>query len=238
VTTDDPRVDAAAIERVGSDDGTVVLVGVLHDHPASTYRVRAVVEAVDPAVLALELPPLAVPLAACHATDERTPPTLGGEMSAAIQAADTDRVVGVDGPATGFLWHLVDELRAERASLDTLRRTASRLRSITTTALGRRVAAAVAALTALQVTVDPPTVYDTGHSDDPTRQAAEERRRVETAVSMLRAFAPPPAAEVVRSARERYMTERLKALRTTGDVVAVVGMAHLDAVADALRDRD
>jgi len=237
-TMADPRLDEAAIERVDGDDGAVVLVGVLHDHPASTYRARRVVDAVDPAVLALELAPLAVPLAAHHATEERTPPTLGGEMSAAIQAADTDRVVGVDGPSTGFVRRLAAELYAERASLSTVRDAVADLRSVTATAVTRRIAAAIAAVTALQVAVDAPTAYDTGHSGAPAKQAAEERRRVETAASMLRAFTPPPAATVVRSARERHMTERLAALRGTGDVVAVVGMAHLDAVTARLRDGD
>ena len=140
----DPRLDEAAIERVGG----VVLVGVLHDHPASTYRARTVVGAMDPDVLALELPPLAVPLAAHHAADERTPPALGGEMSAAVQAADTDRVVGIDGPSVGFLRYLAAELFAERAAPATVRRTAAALRSVTSRAVARRVTAAVAALTA------------------------------------------------------------------------------------------
>ena len=225
----DPRLDEDCIERVGG----VVLVGVLHDHPASTYRVRTVIETVDPDVLALELPPLAVPLAVHHATDERTPPALGGEMSAAIQAADTDRVVGVDGPSVGFLRYLAAELYAERAAPDTVRRAAAALRSVTSRAVTRRLTAAVAALTTLQVVVDPPTAYDTGLADDPERQAAEERRRVDTARSMLQAFAPPPAAAIRRSARERYMADRLAAL--SGDVVAVVGLAHLDAVGSHLR---
>jgi len=226
----DPRLDEATIARVGG----VVLVGVLHDHPASVYRVRTVVEAVDPDALALELPPLAVPLAAHHAADERTPPALGGEMSAAVQAAGTDRVVGIDGPSVGFLRYLAAELYAEGAAPATVRRAAASLRSVTSRAVTRRATASVAALTAVQVAVDPPTTYDTGRADDPAHQAAEERRRVDTAQSMLQAFRPPPAAAIRRAARERYMADRLGAL--AGDVVAVVGLAHLDAVAGHLRD--
>jgi len=228
----DPRLEAATITRVGR----VVLVGVLHDHPASIYRVQTVVDAEDPDVLALELPPLAVPLAAHHAADERTPPTLGGEMSAAVQAADTDRVVGIDGPTVGFLRYLAAELRAERAAPATVRRTAAALRSVTSRAVTRRLVAAIASLTTVQVAVDPPTAYDTGRADDPVTQAAEERRRVDTAQSMLRAFTPPPAAAIRRTARERYMADRLAALGGTAGVVAVVGLAHLDAVAGYLRD--
>ncbi|MBX0288225.1 hypothetical protein EGH22_17995 [Halomicroarcula sp. F28] len=228
----DPRLDEATIARVGG----VVLVGVLHDHPASIYRTRTVVEAVAPDVLALELPPLAVPLAAHHADDEQTPPALGGEMSAAVQAADTDRVVGIDGPSVDFLRYLAAELYAERAAPATLCRTAAALRSVTSRAVRRRVTAAIAALTAVQVTVDPPTTYDTGHRDDPDTQADEERRRIDTAQAMLQAFSSPPAAAIRRAARERYMADRLAALAGAGAVVAVVGQAHLDAVAGHLRD--
>jgi len=228
----DPRLDEATVARAGG----VVLVGVLHDHPASVYRVRTVVEAVDPDALALELPPLAVPLAAHHAADERTPPALGGEMSAAVEAAGTDRVVGIDGPSIGFLRYLAAELYAERAAPNTVRRAAASLRSVTSRAVTRRLTAAVAALTAVQVTVDPPTTYDAGRGDDPEAQAADERRRVETAQSMLRAFTPPPAAAIRRAARERYMADRLRALADAGSVVAVVGLAHLAAVAGHLRD--
>ncbi|WP_324663571.1 hypothetical protein [Haloarcula sediminis] len=228
----DPRLDETHLERVDS----VVLVGVLHDHPASIYRVRTAIEAVDPDALALELPPVAVPLAVQQAADEHTPPALGGEMSAAVQAADTDRVVGIDGPSTGFLRYLAAELYAERADPDTVRKTAAGLRSVTSRALRRRVAAAVTALTAVHVAVDPPTTYDTARTDDPARQAEEERRRIDTARSMLRTFGSPPAAAIRRAAREQYMADRLAALGGTAEVVAVVGRAHLDAVAGHLRD--
>jgi pheromone shutdown protein TraB len=193
-------------------------------------------DAVAPDVLALELPPLAVPLADHHAADERTPPTFGGEMSAAIQAADTDRVVGIDGPSLGFLRYLAAELYDRDASLSTVKKTAEAVRSVTATALTRRVAAAVAMTMTVQLAVDAPTAYDTGRTDDPERQAEEERRRVETAESMLQAFSTPPAAAISRTARERYMADRLATLGRTGDVVAVVGMAHLDPVAGHLRD--
>jgi len=93
---------------------------VLHDHPASTYRVRTLIGRVDPAVLALELPPLALPLYDQYATDERTPPTLGGEMSAAIQAADADRVAGIDGPTPGFLRRVASGLHRADASAETV----------------------------------------------------------------------------------------------------------------------
>jgi len=232
----DPRLRAECIERVRDGDAVVTLVGVVHDHPASVYRVRQVVASAAPAVLALELPPLAVPLTRRQAADERTPPTLGGEMSAAVQAATTSRVVGIDGPSVGFLRSLAGELYRERASPATLRRTAAAVRSVTAAALRSRVGATIGALTTLQVDLDPPTAHAAERGDDPHRQADDERRQVRTAQSVLQTFGQPPATAMQRRARERHMVDRLAALRADGDVVAVVGMAHLDAVAGHLRE--
>lgn len=210
---------------------------MVHDHPASLHRVQTVVESVGPAILALELPPLAVPLAVQQADGEQTPPAMGGEMSAAVQAADTDRIVGIDGPSVGFCRLLAGELYRERASLSTLRETADAVRKVVGTALYRRVAASVTDRTALHVAVDTPTVYGADRADDPHRQAADERDRMETAASMLQAFTPPPSDVIRRRTRERYMADRLATLQRDGDVVAVVGQAHLDAVERRLRDR-
>ena len=209
---------------------------MLHDHPASAYRVRTLVERVDPAVLALELPPLAVPLYEQYAADERTPPTLGGEMSAAIQAAAADRIVGIDGPSPGFLRRVARGLRRTDASADTVKKTAGAVCSVTKDTLTCRLAAAVSSVTPFQVAVDTPTAYDTAWGDDAGRQADDERACIDRANSMLSAFETPPAAAVRTTARERYMADRLGDLRTDGRVVAVVGMAHLDAVARRLAD--
>jgi hypothetical protein len=98
------------------DAGAVVLVGVVHDHPASVARVHRVVEATQPDVLALELPPLAVPLYEAHAAEGETPPALGGEFSAAVQAASTDDVVGIVRPSVGFTRTFLRRLSRERAA--------------------------------------------------------------------------------------------------------------------------
>lgn len=230
----DPRLRPECVERCCGGD--VVLVGVLHDHPASVYRVRTLAERIDPPVLALELPPLAVPLYDQYASDERTPPSLGGEMSAAIQAADADRVVGIDGPTPGFLRHVATGLYRADASAETVRKTAEAVCSVTKSALSCRVAAAATALTPFQVAVDTPTAYDTARGDDAHRQADDERSCIDQANSMLSAFGTPPAAAVRTTARERYMADRLGALRSAGPVIAVVGMAHLEAVASRLDD--
>jgi hypothetical protein len=61
----DPRLESAYLTTL--DGGAVTLVGVVHDHPASVARVRAVVARRRPDVVALELPPLAVGLYEAHA---------------------------------------------------------------------------------------------------------------------------------------------------------------------------
>lgn len=91
--SDDPRLNNDYLRTLPPRDSdiTVTLVGVVHDYPASIYRVRRLVEAHDPAVLALELPLLAIPLYREYARDEGFPPSLGGETSTAVQAASTDQ---------------------------------------------------------------------------------------------------------------------------------------------------
>jgi len=228
----DPRLRPECIERVARPNGRLTLVGVVHDHPASSYRVQALLESAQPAVLALELPPLAVPLARQQAADERTPPTLGGEMSAAVQAADTDRVVGIDGPSVRFCRRLAGALYRDSAPSSTVRAALRSVRSVTRSALAARVGATLTALTPLTVAVDVPTAYDT--TDDPDQQADDERERIRRAESILGAFSPPPASAIRKRTRERHMADRLADL--DGSVVAVVGMAHLEAVASHLRE--
>lgn len=240
----DPRVTGEYVRRLpgGDDRGDVVLVGVVHDHPASVVRVRSLLEAETPAVLALELPPLAVALFEHYAADGATgagddgsaPPRFGGEMSAAVHAADGVRVAGIDGPATGFLRHLVGALREEAASASTVRSTVRRVASITRHAVGCRLAASLHAHTSLRVEVDSPTPHDVGWSDAPERQAADERRHVRRARSVMSAFQRTPASRCCETAREAHMAERLEGLREDGDVLAVVGVGHLDAVRERL----
>lgn len=220
----------------GDGVGTVVLVGVVHDHPSSTYRVRELLARERPAVLALELPSLAVGLFERYAVDEQTPPAFGGEMSAAIQVASVDRVAGIDGPGPKFLRRLVGTLRREDASLSTIRATARRVASITRHAIGCRLAASLDAHTSVRARVGSPTAHECQWDDPPDRQAADERRQVRRAASVASALQSGPASRCCEAARESHMAARLDDLRKDGDVLAVVGIGHLDAVADRLRD--
>lgn len=236
---DDPRLHEEFVRTVPAPDrsetGRVTLVGVVHDHPASAYRARTVVSACDPATVALEAPPLAVPLYRTYA-DSDAPPSFGGEMSAAAQAARDcgAEVVGVDGPTAAFLARLARNCLRERASLDTLRRVASGVASVSRHAVVCRVAAAVADRTGLRVEVDDPVAHDCERTDPPAEQARDEREQARRSRSLLRAFDPPEPVELRERTREECMADALADLRTRGETVAVVGLDHLDAVADRL----
>ena len=235
----------------GAGHGTVVLVGVVHDHPASVFRARTAVEAVDPAVVAVELPDLALPLFE-HGTEtdgeeraatdgeggRETVETDGGEqrfgdeMSAALWAADGE-TVGIDGIDAGFLSGLAGTLRAEDASAATVRRTARSVAGIGRRALACRVAA-VTDRGGPTTRADGPADFDCTTADDPATQAADERRHRSRSRSLLAAIERPHADRVLDATREAAMVRRLASLRRSGDVVAVVGFDHLDAVADGL----
>ncbi len=215
-------------------DGSVTLVGVVHDHPASVYRVRRVVEREAPDVLALELPPLAVPLYETHAADEETPPPFGGEMSAAVQAAGTDDVVGIDGPSTAFCRRLARTLVARGTSLETAVRSVRGVASVGKTALACRAAATLTNRTGLRIAVGDPTSHGVSRSDPPREQVADENRQIRTATAVLDALESPPASRVRSETREAHMADRLQTLRTRGDVVAVVGLGHFESIRDRL----
>lgn len=238
--SDDPRMIDEYVRTLPSegDRGRVVLVGAVHDHPASQYRAAAVVEDADPDAIALELPPLAVPLFEQYAADVRSPPAFGGEMSAAIQACETDRIVGVDGPSAGFARRLLGTLYREGATASTVRSSLRAFASVSRRAAVCRLAAGVAARTSLGVTVDAGTSYETSRFDDPADQADDERAHVRRARFALRAFGASDSGELRDAVRESHMADRIHDLRARGDVVAVLGIDHLDPVADAVTDLD
>jgi pheromone shutdown protein TraB len=234
--TDDPRVTGDRVRRLSGEDGAgdVTLVGVVHDHPASAHRAGRVVDATDPDVLALELPPLAVPLYEEYADDGRTPPRFGGEMSAAVQAADAARVVGIDGPSSGFVARLFGNLATDDPSVSTVRSVLRSLASVSRRAVACRLAAALASHTGLRVEVGTPTAHDCDATDDPADQAESEDAQIRRARTVTETFGRSDTSRVRTATREQHMADRLAALRRRGDAVAVVGVAHLDPLADRL----
>ncbi|WP_254766531.1 hypothetical protein [Salinilacihabitans rarus] len=228
---DDPRV-APRFCRRPSGDADLTLVGVVHDHPASVGRVEAVLDAVRPDVLALELPPAAVPLYRAYAREE---PRFGGEMSAAIRAAPGAEVAGIDAPSWSFLRRLLARLLADRVPPSTARRVLASLGGATRTALACRVAATLTHATSMTVAFDDPVDYECTRADPPERQAAHERAHV-AGVAALLGGAESSALAYRDETRERCMIDRLTSLRSAGSVVAVVGVDHLDALEAALAD--
>jgi pheromone shutdown protein TraB len=220
-------------------DAELTLVGVVHDHPASVHRARAVVRERAPEVVALEAPPLAVPLYETYADDSRTPPAFGGEMSAAAQAASERdaEVVGIDAPTPDFFARLAANCWSEAASLGTLRRVASGVAAVTRHALTCRLAAGVAERTSLRVEVDDPIDHDCSRTDPPAVQARDEREQARRSQSLLRAFDPPRPVKLRDETREECMAERLESLRSRGETVAIVGLDHLESVAATLREK-
>ncbi|WP_226004392.1 hypothetical protein [Natrinema salinisoli] len=231
---DDPRITPQFCRRLSAPAGDLVLVGVVHDHPASIARVERVLERVEPETLALELPAVALPLYRVYArkrdSDDATSPRFGGEMSAAIRAAPDADHVGIDAPNLSFLRRLVTRLVADRVSPATARRVISSVSGATREALACRVAATLTHATSMTVVPGDRVEYDCDPEDPPERQAAHERSHVAGVQALLGSVDTDGSALAYRDdTREHCMVERLEAVRSDpGDVVAVVGVDHID----------
>lgn len=218
---DDPRVKSDHLRLLVGDGSPVVLVGVVHDHPASVYRARRVVDSLDPHAVAVELPPLALPLF------EQSPD--GGEMGAAL-AATAAESAAIDAHGPRFIAALADEIRSRSPDRETLRRIASNALTVGRHALSCRLASVFGrdrvptplADGGIQVEIDDPS--------DPVAVAEHERKHLSRSFSVLRAFERPAADEIVDAAREQTMARSLARLRDDGSVVAVVGFEHLDGI--------
>jgi len=228
----DPRLSDEFVRRPAPQH--VTLVGVVHDHPASVHRVRTLLAETTPDVLGLELPSLAVPLFEQYATGEATPPRFGGEMSAAIQAADTDDVVGIDGPSLGFAGRVTRRLVTEDYSHSTASNVIRSLSQVTRHACTCRLAAVASRLAGVTVQVDQPVDHDCSDDDSPETQATDERSHVRRARTVMNTFGAEPASALRKETRELYMADRIASLAAGQSVLAVVGAGHLDEVADAL----
>lgn len=229
----DPRITGEYVRPLS--DG-VTLVGVVHDHPASIYRVREVVGAQNPAVLALELPPVAVSLFEEYAADERTPPAFGGEMSAAIQAAEA-QTVGIDRPTGRYFRTLLRRFRRTRPSLDTVRKLLSNTYDVSKHAVICAIAGVVAMRSSIRLEVDFPVAHDTAWRDQPEEQALDERKQIRRSRSFMNVFGSKSttrASQFEDATREETMAARLSELRREGDVVAVVGIDHFDPITERL----
>jgi pheromone shutdown protein TraB len=232
---DDPRLDADHVRVVdGAHDVTVV--GVVHDHPASVYRVRELVDAVAPDVVALELPSLALPLYQAYVDNPDQPTERGGEMSAAIDAADEADIVAIDAPSRRFVRALGRIARSESILREEVERVVRGLDTVTRRAVACRLAAPLVRRTDVDLDLDAQTDHGCTTADAPTVQAEDERRQIRRSVALLGALDGGGAAELRDRARESAMADALAQHRDQGSVVAVVGHDHLDPVADRLSD--
>jgi len=174
-----------------------------------------------------------VPLFERYAGDDSVPAS-GEEMSVGIRAADTAEVVGIDGPSRGFLARLARNLARGDASASTVRTVLGSVGAVCKHALACRVAALLDAPTAARLAVDSPVEHEVDEQDAPERQAADEQSQIRQARAVLGAFGKPEPVELRDETREAHMAARLASLRERGDVVAVVGVDHLDALAARL----
>jgi len=235
-TATDPRVTGDHIRELETQTGRITLIGVVHDHPASKYRVRSYLTMNQPDLLAVELPPLALSLFRRYADDTQTPPAYGGEMSSAIQAAETTNVVGIDGPSCRFVYRLLRQLHEDRTSVGTTRNVLGNLFSMSKTTLRYATYGLLTSQTADSGPIENQISYETTADDDPTVQAADEMRQIQRAQAVMNALEPPRAAHVRDVTRDEHMAARLMSLSKDAEsIVAVVGHGHLDALTDRLQ---
>lgn len=228
----DPRVSEEYVRHVTTDAGPIVLVGVVHDHPSSIYRVEAIIDEMDPGLVAVELPDLLVPsfAAAIEAGD-----SVGGEMSAAIRASHAP-VLGIDLPSWSAGSAVVAAISANDPGLSTITRTIRSIgRMLGHTALGRLASLGVPGLPTIR-DLEHNHVYDIPDDASPAVQADHEATHLDRSTTLLRAFEPPPATRLMDAIREQHMADKLWTMRQEESIVAVVGYSHLDGIVAALRD--
>ena len=235
----DPRLTDEYVRLIEGDDengrvGDVLLLGSVHDHPASSYRIGERVWKFDPDALALEVTPLSLPWFVTSA-DREVNPTC--EMTAAVAAAPDSRPVAIDGLDAEFFATLVRNLRAEGPRYSTVRAVARGIGAVAKHATKCRLAALADRYTPYRPSAGEPVSHDCDRTDPPEVQAADERRQASTSLALLRAVERPAPVAVRDETRETCMVRRIERLREDGDVAAVVGVGHLEAVAEELAER-
>lgn len=235
----DPRFHERWFRTIPASDenGWVLLVGVVHGHPASIHRASQTVRNVTPEVLALELPNLALPLVERHAEQELSPARHGCEMTAAVAARGDARVAGIDAPNRQFVRELASFVRSDNPRWETITGVLAGATPILQHALRYRLAAIVDARTHFRLLPDVPSNFEVSDGDSPATQAEDEFGELSRSQSLLGAVELPPDVAVLDRLREATMAARIETLRSSGSVVAVLGQSHLDAVEKRLQGR-
>lgn len=231
---DDPRITGKTSHTIADWPGSLTLVGVVHDHPASVFRVRPVIQARAPDVVALEIPPLSTSTFEQHARTDRVPPRRGGEMSDAIQAARTDAILGIDGPSARYFRKFARRLFGTRGGVP-VRPLVGAAGRVTRATIESRLPTGTAP-TAVREPVD----YEVDHGDPPAAQARHERRQIRRANSLLDDVGrsgSKTALELQNSTREGHMVDELLRQCADTSAVAVVGVHHLDGLRAQLEAR-
>ena len=231
---DDPRLTGEHIRTVRDQGSEITLVGVVHDHPASVYRAAAVVRERTSDILALELAPMAISLFEEFAQDADVPPTAGGEMSAAIQATETDTIVGIDGPSLPFLRLLLARFRDDPPAMKTILEISSELLIASYRTVRERLVGTLTRRTPLHVERQASRQYSVDQWDDPVSQASDESIQLQRAQAVWASLIPPSGTQLRDQIREDHMVQQLQTLQRQGDVVAIVGHGHLDGLTHQL----
>lgn len=246
----DPRIGPDNLRAYHADGDPLVLVGAVHDHPASAFRARRAVTTLAPDVVGVELPGLALPLFERRAMegasggpggvgDRCRDAEPGGEFGAALAAAaEIDaRRAGIDALGPSFARSLLRELRDRDASLGTARRVLAAVRNVASHAVSCRLAASLGERWPRDPGRDARFDHDVSPGAEPERLAEHEARQLSRSRSVLRALERPMADDVVDAARERTMAANLDGLRSAGGTVAVVGFDHFEGIEAHLLDR-
>lgn len=233
----DPRITGEHLRCVdhAGELGSVLLIGVVHDHPASEYRVNQLVNRVDPDVLAVELPPLAIDLFSQYADDPEVPPQYGGEMSIAIQAAD-GLIAGIDAPSRQYLRLLLSRWRTGVDSPSIALSVLNDLLRMSAHAIATKLGALLGRFSGHRPLLYSPIRYDSSTFDSPGAQATHEASHLQKRDAFLRAIEQPRPIAIVDDLRETAMVERITSLRASGDVLVVLGLEHLEPVAKQLEE--
>lgn len=165
-----------------------------------------------------------------YARDVYTPPRLGGEMSMALQAAGDIESVGINGPNRTYLRMLAKKFIRRDISGTVLPSVLKDIIKSSAHALTCRVGALVGTVTPLRLRVYSHIEYDCTLLDSPDTQVAHEREYLSQQRTFLQAIQLPQSIQLIDRTREESMAAQIQELRVDGDVTAIIGMEHLDAV--------
>lgn len=155
-------------------------------------------------------------------------------MSTAMQAAGEVHAVGIDAPNRVYLRLLVAQLATRPLTGGVIPSVLTDLLRSSAQAVACRVGALVGSITPLRLRVYSPIAYDATLLDSPSEQVTHEAELLSQQRAFVDAIQIPQSNQVIDRAREESLVARLRDLRMDGDVIAVVGLEHIDAIEELL----